>query len=339
VDLHGTLAARKTQLLELAERRLPALTRLKQPEALPILLHRRRIYVLPTRFGMMFSAVLLTMLLGALNYNNNPAMLLTCLLAAAAYQSVFQAFRAVDRIELRALRATPCHAGEALHLDMHFHTNARTRHGLRVQVEGIETVFDLAPDTPGRVRIELPAPQRGWRRLGRIRIWSEYPFGLFHVWSWLNPEFSALVYPRLEANPPPLPLAGSDAQLHAVRRSGDELAMLRGYHPTDALRTIAWKASARHDTLLVKEFEQRRGHDTLLDFNELRGLGREARIARLARWVCMAEAAQVRYALQLPDERLGPGLGPEHRHACLRALALLPSGREAASAGNRQPAP
>jgi len=26
----------------------------------------------------------------------------------------------------------------------------------------------------------------------------------------------------------------------------------------------------------------------------------------------------------LPDETVGPGIGPDHRHACLRALALLP---------------
>ena len=311
-------------MLEIAERRLPALTRLKQPETLPILLHRRRIYVLPTRFGLMFSLVLLTMLLGALNYNNNPAMLLTCLLAAAAYQSVFQAFRAVDRVELRALHAAPCHAGDALTVTLHFCASTRARYGLRAAIEGIETVFDLSPGADGRVRIELPAPLRGWRRLGRIRVWSEYPFGLFHVWSWLNPEFAALVYPRLEANAPPLPLQGDQADQQALRRNGDELATLRGYHPSDALRTIAWKASARHDTLLVKEFEQRRGRDTLLDFAALHGMDHEARISRLARWVCMAESAQVRYALQLPGMLIGPGLGPEHCHACLRALALMP---------------
>ena len=49
-------------------------------------------------------------------------------------------------------------------------------------------------------------------------------------------------------------------------------------------------------------------------------------IARLARWVCMAESAQVRYALDLPHRRLESGLGPEHRHACLRELALMPGG-------------
>ncbi|HZP66918.1 MAG TPA: DUF58 domain-containing protein [Rudaea sp.] len=319
-------ATRWSRLLEAAERRLPALTRLKQPEPLPILLHRRRIYVLPTRFGLLFSLVLVVMLLGALNYNNNPAMLLTCLLAAAAYQSVFQGFRAVDRIELAALHAEPCHAGESLRLTMHVTAGARIRHSLRVAIEGVETVFDVAPGADNRVRIDLAAPQRGWRRIGRIRLYSEYPFGLFHVWSWLNPEFAALVYPRPETDAPPLPVAGADADQHAMRRAGDEFGTLRGYHPTDPLRNIAWKASARHDTLLVKEFELRRGRETVLDFAALEGVEREARISRLARWVYMAESAQVRYTLRLPERALGPALGPDHLHACLSALAQLPGG-------------
>jgi uncharacterized protein (DUF58 family) len=324
VSAQGVIAARWSRLLEFAERRLPALTRLKQAESLPILLNRHRIYVLPTRFGLAFSAVLLVMLLGALNYNNNPALLLTCLLGAASYQSVFQAFRAIDRVELRALRAEPCHAGDILRISLHFHIDARPRRSLRLCVEGVESVFDLMPDVDGSVRIELPAPLRGWRRVGRIRVYSEYPFGLFHVWSWLNPEFSALIYPRLESNAPPLPLHGADADQKAARRAGDELAMLRDYHPTDPPRSIAWKASARHDTLLVKEFEQRQGREVILDFSRLHGVDRETRISRLARWTCMAETAQTRYSLRLPERTLGPGLGSDHRHACLRELALLP---------------
>ena len=324
MTVQTSIASSWSRLLATAERRLPALTRLKQAEPLPILLHRRRIYVVPTRFGLVFSAVLLVMLLGALNYNNNPALLLTCLLAAASYQSVFQAFRSIDRVQLRALRAEPCHAGEALRINLYFHIDNRPRRSLRVTIEGVHTVFDLIPGADGAVRVELAAAQRGWRRAGRIRVWSEYPYGLFHVWSWLNPDFVALIYPRLEMDSPPLPQTGGEAEQRATRGGGDELAMLRDYHPTDPLRSIAWKASARHDRLLVKEFEQRRGREIVLDFSLLRGLDHETRIARLARWVCLAETAQVRYALQLPELRLGPALGPEHRHACLRELALLP---------------
>jgi uncharacterized protein (DUF58 family) len=324
VNSSGTAASRWVRLLQIAERRLPALTRLKNSEALPIVLDRRRIFVVPTRFGLMFSAVLLVMLLGALNYNNNPAMLLTCLLAAAAYQSVFQAFRTLDRIELVGLRAEPCHAGDILHIRLDFHVEARARRSVRLSMDGAETVFDLIPQGNTSVHIQVPALRRGLQRLARFRIYSEYPFGLFHAWSWLNPDFSALIYPQLELNAPPLPCIGADAGLATTRTAGDELAMLRDYHPTDPLRNVAWKASARHDTLLVKQFEQLRGQETELDDSAIRGVSPEARIARLARWVVMAESAHVRYALRVPGQRIGPGLGPDHRHACLQELALLP---------------
>jgi uncharacterized protein (DUF58 family) len=328
VSAQPTIATRWSRALGYAEKRLPALTRLKKIEALPIRLNRHRIYVVPTRFGLIFSVVLVVMLLGALNYNNNPAILLTCLLAAASYQSVFQSFRTLNGVQLIALRAEPCHAGDSLPLSLHFHIDTRVRRSLRARIGDHETVFDLQPDGDGKVRIELPAPRRGWQTIGRIKLYSEYPFGLFHVWSWLNPDFTALIYPRLEVDAPPLPNDNALATTHASRGRGDELAMLRDYRPSDPLRSIAWKASARHDTLLVKEFEQLRGREILLSFASLVGLDRERRISRLARWVCAAESAQVRYTLELPSGRIGPGLGPDHRHACLRKLAVLFGGAE-----------
>jgi uncharacterized protein (DUF58 family) len=42
--------------------------------------------------------------------------------------------------------------------------------------------------------------------------------------------------------------------------------------------------------------------------------------------VLEAERSGSNYALRLPEQVLAPGRGPEHRHACLRALALLPDG-------------
>jgi uncharacterized protein (DUF58 family) len=77
--------------------------------------------------------------------------------------------------------------------------------------------------------------------------------------------------------------------------------------------------------LLVREYEQPLGADVLLDWHQLSGIGYEARIRRLARWVDEAERQNRRYRLELPGQpSLGPASGTQHRHACLRALALLP---------------
>lgn len=329
--MRASFAARWTALLAVAERRLPALTRLKRAEALPVILHRRRIYVVPTRFGLAYSGMLVVMLLGALNYGNNPAILLTCLLGAAVYQSIFAGFRSLNRIELRAIKARACHAGEPLRIALHFDSAQSARHALRLHMENAaiaeepgEIVFDMPAGDGAIVEASVPALRRGWQAIGRIRLCCEYPLGAFHVWSWLHPAFEALVYPHAETNPPPLPDGGSDANLTAARRAGDELSMLRDYHPSDPRRLIAWKASARHDRLLVKEFERPQSREVLLDWAATEGVGYEARISRMAAWVERAEAMRTPYALQLPLLRIGSGLGVEHQHACLRALALLP---------------
>lgn len=122
---------------------------------------------------------------------------------------------------------------------------------------------------------------------------------------------------------PPLPDSLRSGGGLARQRDGDEFSTLRDYRSSDPPRLIAWKASARHDSLLVREQEQAPQREVVLDWRALEGLDTEARVARLAHWVCRAEEQRRPYALHLPSCRLGPDLGPHHRHACLRELALL----------------
>src|SRR5690606_41886617 len=73
------------------------------------------------------------------------------------------------------------------------------------------------------------------------------------------------------------------------------------------------------------------GARRVLDWDMLAGQGRESRIRRLARWIDEAERGMRRYRLRLPGQpTIGPGSGQAHRHACLRALALLPREADAA---------
>ncbi|BFI96430.1 MAG: DUF58 domain-containing protein [Rhodanobacter sp.] len=309
------------RLARYAERRLPALTRLRQPEPLPIELNRRRIYILPTAFGLGFGVLLLVMLTGALNYTNNAALLLTCLLGAAAAASMLLAFRTLDGLRLRGIRAGHAIAGEPLELVLDF-AASRLREAVRLDCAGETLAF--AVDGAAELTLRLPTTRRGWLALPRLRLWSTWPLGLFRAWSWLHPQQSVLVWPRPEPAGPP-PLLPADAQERLRPQPGEELAALRDYRRGDAPRHIAWKASARHHDLLVKDFDRPEPRATwLLDWHALRSLDREARIARLARWLGEAEAQGRRYSLQLPSERIDTGSGPAHYARCMGALAVLP---------------
>ncbi|MEO8672318.1 MAG: DUF58 domain-containing protein [Tahibacter sp.] len=323
MKLRAALHARWMAVLRRAERRLPALTRLRAPEGLPIELHRRRIYVIPTRFGAVFALMLAVMSLGALNYNNNAALLLTCLLAAVAFLSVLVGFRNLDGLSLLAVHAEPCFAGSALAVELSLDPARRARHALRLQLGPEQHVFAGPAGAPIRVVVSLPTSQRGWLRLPRLRIWTTWPYGMFGPWSWLSPQVDLLVYPHPAEQAPPLPPTTAANLASRNRRGSDDLDALRTYRHDDPMRLIAWKASARHDRLLVREQEQNQSSELVFEYDLLHGLEPEARIARLTRWVCDAELQRRPYSLLLPGLRLGPDLGPVHRHNCLRELALL----------------
>ena len=309
-------------LIAHAERRLPSLTRLRGPEPLPIELHRRRIYILPTKSGIGFGVLLAVMLVGALNYQNNAALLLTCLLGATVINSMLSAFRALHGLQLTGIRAGHACVGDPLPLRLEFATLARARAALCLDMDHASHAFSLdARDS--ETTFPMPTEQRGWNRVPRMRISSTLPFGLFRAWSWITPEHDVLVYPRLLAGPPPPPDEDDGAQ----RAQGDEdYAQLREYHFGDPLKRVAWKASARHDRLLIRELDAA-AYDApqRFEWNMLHGLDRETRISRLAGWVHEAHAAGRAWTLVLPDARsLGPEADNAHYHRCMTALAVLP---------------
>lgn len=313
--------------------RLQSWARPRQPESLPVQFDRRRVYVLPTRFGLFFSLLLLAMWLGGLNYNNNPALMLGLLLAGAANTSLLAAHLQLTGLQINAIGAEPVSAGAPLELRVHARAEpGRERRGLRVDCGAAAAILSLV-DGNGQATLVVPTQQRGWLDLERLRISTTRPLGLARAWAYVWPDAPLLVYPSPEAHGPPLPEGSGANALARLRPTGDDVHHLRAYRRGDARRAIAWKPSARHDTLLVREYEQPLGADVVLDWRQLLGLEYEARIRRLARWVDEAEREGRRYRLDLPGQPpLGPASGTQHRHACLRALALLPMRDERAAA-------
>jgi uncharacterized protein (DUF58 family) len=285
-----------------AERQLPALTRYRRPEKLPIELHRRRIYIVPTAFGLGFSVLLLVMLVGALNYANNAALLLTCLLGAASSTSMLIAFRSLDGLRLSHIHGGHAVAGQPLELTLAFDSR-RPRSAIRLDLGECRVAFAPSLATT-QVKLVLPTEKRGWQPLPRMRLWSTWP---------------------LAEAAGPAPHAPADDARHMQLHRGDELAALRDYRAGDPQRHIAWKASARHENLLVKDFEQPQSRPQWqLDWRQLDGLDSEARIARLARWLNEAQALRCNYSLWLPGNDIASGSGLLHHVRCMNALACLP---------------
>lgn len=294
-------------------------------DLLPVELVRRRLYILPTRSGLAAAALLLLMLLAGLNYSNSLTLFLTFLLVAFALVVMQQCHRNLLGIEVSAIEAPAVFAGSRATLRVLLsNRGARARLRLEGALPGEETgTSDLPPGSQQTLALQLAAPRRGRMHLGRVRLATAYPFGLFRAWTWVHAPLELLVYPRPRGRLQ-LPLAaGLPAGLRSQRQvGGDEWLGLRAFRDGDSPRQVDWKAYAREAPLLVKEYIQASAELRWLDFAQLPGLDVEARLSQLAAWVVEAEARGERYGLRLPGAELAPQRGPQHRHRCLAALAL-----------------
>jgi uncharacterized protein (DUF58 family) len=94
--------------------------------------------------------------------------------------------------------------------------------------------------------------------------------------------------------------------------------------PGESQRQIDWKAVARGQPLMTKQFTAEADDLLHLDYDQVRLADPEQRLSQLALWIVEAERARRRYSLHLPGTRIPSGSGEAHYHRCLRALALQP---------------
>lgn len=298
-------------------------------------LTQRRVYILPTRSGMIFGIVFFTMLLGALNYSNNMGFALAFLLTAVAVVSIHHCQRNLAGLRLSVSGGAPVFAGEFLECRVHIANPSLTH---RWQVVAGPTVEEMtASDLLAGQSVNLPLRLRT-RRRGRldcpgIRISTRHPLGLFEAWAWLHPSRELLVYPQpAPAGGMSRPASESDPENPGVSRQGtDEFAGLRHPLPGESPARMAWKAWARSGELLAKDFRGG-GGAIWLDWADLPESDPEKRLSLLTRMLLDAEAAGQGYGLRLPDSTIEAGAGPDHRHRCLTALATFNAGPTADAA-------
>lgn len=294
----------------------------------PLRLGRRRIFILPSRGGLLYALTLAVMLLGAINYNLALGHALVFLLAGLGLIGMIHSFRNLHGLRITPGRCPPVFTGDAAQFELQLDSEGpNTRYGLVFQAQG-EVALTIAVNAGQTAKIDIPVvtQQRGWLELPRIHLSTRYPLGLFTAWAYLQPAMRCLVYPRPLYSP--LPESQHAVEGSAAGDAGQEdFAGFRERQPADSLRHVAWKASARdqgHRPLLIKQFAG--GNDAQLDLDwSLTDplLDIEQRLSMLTGWVIEASQAQRSYRLNLPGQMIGPATGPAHLAECLEALALF----------------
>lgn len=285
--------------------------------------------IAPTGSGAVVLALVVGLLLAAINYSNNLMFLLAFLLLAAGVASSAQPWLALRRLHEAAWLPCTCYAnlGGTLSVRVQGAAARLPALSLEVRMNGQRRRLHGAPAEAGRsaavVRLALPPRARGRLPLEQARLVTIQPLGLWRVSRVLPALPEVIVYPA-PAGDAPLPLDDPRARAR-LGAADDEFNGLRGYQDGDMPSRIDWRALARladDATPLVRTFDGAAGGAVLhLDWRALRS-STEARVSQLAAWVIAADERRYRYALELPGSIIPAGNGAAQRHRCLAALAL-----------------
>lgn len=302
----------------------------RQSKSLPVTLGENRIYILPTPQGVLFLLILLVMLLGSINFNNNLGFLFTFLLFSMTFVSLLHTHRNLAGIVLGSARINPVFAGEKAAYVLEVKSGLNSRPGVCFGLKGHdEVVVNLEPHTR-QVTIPLEAGKRGMFTTPPLIVSSTYPLGLFRTWATIHPNVDYLVYPKPLYGPFQPGSGTRESENEGVREiSGTEdFKELRAYRPGDPYSRLSWKSFSKGKGLYTKEFSTPAGETLVLSWDKVEGRSPEKKLSRLCHMVQHAHRMNLSYGLSIPGTDIPPGdpKDPGHYHRCLTALATFPGG-------------
>jgi hypothetical protein len=93
------------------------------PDSLPMRILRRRVYILPTRFGIMLALMLAAMLIAGLNYNSNLGLAFAFLMVSVALVTMHHCNRNLLSLQVDATAEVDAFAGGEANFDFVLHND------------------------------------------------------------------------------------------------------------------------------------------------------------------------------------------------------------------------
>jgi uncharacterized protein (DUF58 family) len=292
-------------------------------DTLPIKINRRRVYILPTKSGLMLAATLIAMLVAGLNYNSNLGLAFAFLMVSVGLVTMHHCNRNLLGLQVDVTAEVDAFAGGAASFEFVLRNDSNVeRRDIEIRCSAAAAIRSVAARSSESVAVFVPVPQRGVTRVAQFELRTRHPFGWFHAWTYVQGALTAYVAPAPEGTRTLPAVAGSGSHSRSDVRGDEDFAGLRAYEPGMPLKHMAWKVLARGGEAAVRSYSSLAAQPEWLEWSALEGQDTESRLSQLCLWILESEAAQRVYGLRIPGQEIPPARGAAHRFACLRALAL-----------------
>ena len=278
--------------------------------------------------GLLF--VLGAMWYAASSQNNAAIYLIFVTLTAVFLVSIPHTLINLAGVTIRLESAQPVFVGQEVSLPVEVMNGSRaTRYEVELALPSSnrerQRIDCIPAGNAARLVLRFPTPRRGEHKIRTLGLTSAYPLGFIRFLKRFACSQSYIVYPK-PAGDTRLPssfISRREGRALTEFGEGDDFAGVRAYVQGESQRHIDWRAVARGQPMMTKQFTAKAEGMVYLDFSAIHSPDPEEKLSQLALWVIEAERAQRPYGLRLPGAEIPPGMGQSQFHQCLRALSLF----------------
>jgi len=283
-----------------------------------------KIYILPTREGMLLIMIVVVMLLVAINYQNSLIFAFAFLLCGIFFTCMLYTHRNLSCLKVRPVKSRTAFASEDACFTLAVSSKGKSEiHDLTLGFNADLFVCGNYFREERLVDLYVPTSERGYFDPGKLLIETRWPLGLFRAWTRRGINMTSLVYPKpVICDLPETALVISDTGTAINREGADDFFGLREYQESDSLRHIDWKVYARSDQLMVKQFGSTIDTSLWLDWDHFGNASKEERLGKLCYCVIQLSQKEVVFGLNMPSVSVEPSKGDNHRISLLKHLAL-----------------
>jgi uncharacterized protein (DUF58 family) len=279
--------------------------------------------ILPTVYGFAFFTLIVDVFALGFFRNSGPYHTVGLTLIVLGMVAMIQTNSNMDSVTAEVIQSEPGEeGGTARVLVVLRNGNPPSRYNITLQLvkkfKLLNAPFVQELKTSTTVPLEIQCPVRGVYVLHRVKVQSRGYYGLFSAWKWIFTDAKLIVYPKAEGQQP-LPAADEGERFRYL--TGEDFVGHRLYQPGASLKQVDWKAYARGQPMLLKEFGSRGEGALHLRFQDVLAQDTEARLRQLSSWVFACASQNRPFSLELPQFTLPEGSGREQLRAALFQLA------------------
>lgn len=298
-------------------------------------LKSKKIYILPTRQGLIILSCLFISFIISISFGNPLAISCSFFFITTTLGTAFFTHKALLGVEIKfSKKSNFCFAEEMASIPFTFNS--------KQSLELLQLYFDkkemnvLWPSQSDHTKavVAIPTTARGIIEFNQVTLKTDYPLGLFRSWIILPIDIEIVVAPKPFGN---LPLPYQNANRKDQIGSGinsftheEYYHGHRNYLEGDSWRRIDWIRQNRENKLQTKIFATQNAQRVKLTLSWLKekNIEQELALGQLSQWVKYCTKKEIPYMLELEQENYCIGCREKGWSESLRLLATYPRGAQ-----------